>query len=215
MIEKLSAEEARVIGALIEKQLTTPDYYPLSLNALVAACNQKTNRDPVTNLNENTVNKTLDGLREKNLVYVFYGSSSRTPKYKHLAPSFYHLNPPETAIVCVLLLRGAQTLGELRERTSRLHEFPGLNEVNETLEALMKKEEPLVARLEKQPGQKEARFIQLLSEMPENVFVSTIATNVSQSDDERVARLERELENLREEFNLFRQSYEEFKKQFE
>ena len=215
MNEKLSAEEARVVGALIEKQLTTPDYYPLSLNALIAACNQKTNREPVVSFTENTVNKTLDGLREKNLVYVFYGSSSRTPKYKHLVPSFYHLSPPETAVICVLLLRGAQTIGELRERTSRLHEFADLNEVHETLENLIKKDEPLVARLEKQPGQKEARFIQLLSDAPPEItFAAPTATNDA-PNDERVERLERELENLREEFNLFRESFEVFKKQFD
>src|SRR5688500_3550755 len=114
MSEKLTEVEARIVGALIEKQLTTPEYYPLTLNALVAACNQKTNREPVVSYSEATVTNALDELRDKNLVYVFYGSTSRVPKYKHMLPSVYELEPSEVAVICVLLLRGPQTIGELR-----------------------------------------------------------------------------------------------------
>ena len=216
MTEKLTEIEARVIGALIEKQLTTPEYYPLTLNALVAACNQKTNREPVVSYSEQTVQKSLDDLRERNLAYVFYGSTSRVPKYKHILDKVYELDAPETAVLCVLMLRGAQTLGELRERTGRLYEFSGLGEVSETLDGLMRKDEPLVVKLERQPGQKEVRYAHLLSgevivtHQPQEKSVSG-----SQAGNERLANLEGELENLRNEFNLFRQSFEEFKKQFE
>jgi len=217
MSEKLTETEARIVGCLIEKQLTTPEYYPLTLNALVAACNQKTNREPVVNYSEETVQKALDDLREKNIVYVFYGSTSRVVKYKHILPQVYELDEREVAVVCVLLLRGAQTLGELRERTGRLYEFSGLGEVNETLDGLMKRDEPLVVKLERQAGQKEARFAHLLSgevaitnnNLPQNKTADAPAGN------ERIENLERELENLRGELNLFRQSFEEFKKQFE
>ena len=126
MLTEMNEIEARIVGCLVEKQLTTPEYYPLTLNALIAACNQKTNRDPVVNFDETTVERALDILRDKNLVYVFYGSSSRVPKYKHMLPSVYELDERETALVSVLMLRGAQTVGELNQRTSRLYEFSGL-----------------------------------------------------------------------------------------
>jgi len=216
MTEKLTETEARIVGALIEKQLTTPEYYPLTLNALVAACNQKTNREPVVSYSEQIVQKSLDDLREKNIVYVFYGSTSRVPKYKHILDKVYELEPPEIAVLCVLMLRGAQTLGELRERTGRLYEFSGLGETSETLDGLMRRDEPLVVKLERQPGQKEVRYAHLLSGkvvvtyQPQEKSVSS-----SQAENERIANLESELENLRNDFNLFRQSFEDFKKQFE
>ncbi len=217
MPEILTEIEARVVGALIEKELTTPEYYPLTLNALVAACNQKTNREPVVAYDEQTVQKALDDLREKNLAYVFYGSTSRVPKYKHILDKVLELERSEISIVCVLLLRGAQTLGELRGRTDRLYDFSGLGEVQETLDNLMRRDEPLVARLERQPGQKEVRYAHLLSgEINATAYArETAAAPARQAGNERVETLERELENLREEFNLFRQSFEEFKKQFE
>jgi uncharacterized protein YceH (UPF0502 family) len=217
MPEILTETEARITGALIEKQLTTPEYYPLTLNALVAACNQKTNREPVVSFAEQIVQKSLDDLREKNIVYVFYGSTSRVPKYKHILDKVCELEPPETAVVCVLLLRGAQTLGELRERTERLYEFSGLGEVSETLDGLARRDEPLVVKLERQPGQKEVRYAHLLSgeviaainNAPEKSF------SANRSENERVTKLEEDLENLRSEFDSFRQSFEDFKKQFE
>ncbi len=215
MSEKLSEIEARITGALIEKQLTTPEYYPLTLNALVAACNQKTNREPVVSFSEQTVQKSLDDLREKNIVYVFYGSTSRVPKYKHILDKVYELEPSEVAVLCVLLLRGAQTLGELRGRTDRLYEFSGLGEVNETLDALVRRDEPLVVKLERQAGQKEARFAHLLSGEVAAYIPPEKSSSSSPATTERIEKLEQELENLRSEFNLFREAIEEFKKQFE
>src|SRR5436853_3173974 len=147
MVEQLNATEARILGALVEKQLTTPEYYPLTLNSLITACNQKNNRDPVMSLDERSVTDALERLRDRNLVYVFYGSTSRVPKYKHMLPSVYELEPGEVAVVSVMMLRGPQTLGQLRERTGRLHQFTNLGEVQETLDGLMRREEPLVAKL--------------------------------------------------------------------
>ncbi len=216
MTEKLTETEARIVGALIEKQLTTPEYYPLTLNALVAACNQKTNREPVVSYSEQIVQKSLDDLREKNIVYVFYGSTSRVPKYKHILDKVYELEPPEIAVLCVLMLRGAQTLGELRERTGRLYEFSGLGETSETLDGLIRKDEPLVVKLERQPGQKEVRYAHLLSgEVVVTYQPQEKSVSSNQAENERIAILEGELENLRNDFNLFRQSFEDFKKQFE
>ncbi len=215
MLTEMNEIEARIVGCLVEKQLTTPEYYPLTLNALIAACNQKTNRDPVVNFDETTVERALDILRDKNLVYVFYGSSSRVPKYKHMLPSVYELDERETAIVSVLMLRGAQTIGELNQRTSRLYEFSGLNEISETLDGLAKREEPIVVKLERQPGQKEARYAHLLSGEIDIEAFARESANAQMPRADRIAELERELENLRNEFNLFRESFEEFKKQFE
>src|SRR5882672_1508894 len=161
----LTDVEVRVLGCLVEKQVTTPEYYPLTLNALTLACNQKNNRQPVTSLNETVVLDAVESLREKNLVYIFYGSNSRVPKYKHVMPEILHLDQPKLALLCVLMLRGPQTVGELRERGSRLYEFSGLEEAEATLNSLITKDkdnEPLVARLPRQPGQKEARFAHLL-----------------------------------------------------
>lgn len=217
MPEILTEIEARITGALIEKELTTPEYYPLTLNALVAACNQKTNREPVTSYDEQTVQKSLDDLREKNLAYVFYGSTSRVPKYKHILDKVLELERSEISVICVLLLRGAQTLGELRGRTDRLYDFSSLGEVQETLDNLMRRDEPLVARLTRQPGQKEVRYAHLLSgEIDQATYAKEVSSvGGRQADNDRIAALETELENLRSEFNLFRQSFEEFKKQFE
>jgi uncharacterized protein YceH (UPF0502 family) len=153
MLDTLSENEARVLGSLVEKQLTTPEYYPLTLNALMAACNQKSNRDPVMSLNDTAILAAVDTLRDKNLVYLYYGSSSRAVKYKHMMPSVYELDAAGVALIAVLLLRGPQTLGELRERTGRLHEFRGLGEVQEALDGLILRDDPLVIKLERQPGQ--------------------------------------------------------------
>ena len=129
--------ETRILGSLIEKQVTTPEYYPLTLNALTLACNQKNNRNPVTSYPESQVADAVESLREKNLAYVFYGSTSRVPKYKHVMPEVMHLNHAEVALMCVLMLRGAQTLGELRGNGARFHEFASLEEVETTLNGLI------------------------------------------------------------------------------
>jgi uncharacterized protein len=207
MFDLLTETEARIIACLVEKETTTPEYYPLTLNSLTAACNQKSNREPIVSYSEETVEKTLEILRAKNMVYVFYGSTSRVPKYKHRLAQTFELGPQETAIMCVLMLRGAQTIGELRERTSRIYEFPGLNEVNEALESLMNREDedPLIVKLERQPGQKEARYAHLLcgTEAAEN--------SLRAAKESRAA----EVETLREELTTFKNEFEEFKKQFE
>ena len=217
MPEILTETEARIIGALIEKQLTTPEYYPLTLNALVAACNQKTNREPVVNFTEAVVQKSLDDLREKNLAYVFYGSTSRVPKYKHILDKVFELESSEIAVIGVLMLRGAQTLGELRERTGRLYEFSGLGEVQETLDNLMRRDEPLIVKLERQPGQKEVRYAHLLSGEVVNYSPpeKSVSRGGSSADNERIEKLEQEIERLRSELNDFRQNFEEFRKQFD
>jgi len=212
MSTTLSDIETRVLGSLIEKQVTTPEYYPLTLNALTLACNQKNNRNPVTTYSENQVADALESLREKNLAYVFYGSTSRVPKYKHVMPEVMHLTHPELGVMCVLMLRGAQTLGELRGNASRLHDFSGLEEVEETLNGLISREpEPLVVHLPRQPGQKEGRFAHLLSgEVHVEALAETTERVVSRraSLEERVEVLAAEVEKLKEQF-------EEFKKQFE
>lgn len=221
MLEPLTEVEARIVGSLVEKQLTTPEYYPLTLNALTAACNQKSNRDPVVSYDETTIMNAIDALRDKNLVYLYYGSSSRTVKYKHMLPSVYDLDAAGVAIVTVLLLRGPQTIGELRERTGRLHEFGGLGEVQETLDSLTKRDEPLIVKLERQPGQKEARYAHLLSgEVAQLAFAPSThqaRTTASGSSDGsgRVEKLESEVEALRTELAEFRAMFDEFRKQFD
>ena len=219
MPEKLNEIEARIVGSLVEKQLTTPEYYPLTLNALVNACNQKNNRDPVVSYDETTVTYALEVLRDRNLVYVFYGSTSRVPKYKHMLPTVYELEPSEVAVISVLLLRGPQTIGELRTRTDRLYEFSGLGDVQETLDGLARRDEPLVTRLERLPGQKEARFMHLLSG---DIDVEAIAAAHAVSHArgrgvgaERIEQLEEEVASLRAEVEGVKQTFEEFKKQFE
>ena len=215
MLTELNEIETRIVGCLVEKQLTTPEYYPLTLNALVAACNQKTNREPVTNYSEQEIERALDILRDKNLVYVFYGSSSRVPKYKHMLPQVYELGEPETALVSVLMLRGAQTIGELNQRTGRLYEFSGLNEISETLDNLAKREEPIVFKLERQPGQKEGRYAHLLSGAIDIESYARESASAQLPRADRISELEKEIENLKSEFNSFRENFEEFKKQFD
>jgi uncharacterized protein len=202
--------ETRVLGALVEKQVTTPEYYPLTLNALTLACNQKNNRHPVTSYSENQVSAAVESLREKNLIYIFYGSTSRVPKYKHVMPEVMHLNHAEVALMCVLMLRGAQTPGELRGNASRLHDFGGLDEVEQTLNALISRDpDPMVVRLPRQAGQKEVRFAHLLAGEPKiELVTSTDRPQPAETLGQRVERLETEVEDLRRQF-------EQFKKQFE
>jgi uncharacterized protein len=216
----LNDVELRVLGALIEKQVTTPEYYPLTLNSLTLACNQKNNRNPVTSYDETTVEQALESLREKNLAYIFYGSTSRVPKYKHVITEVMHLSPPALALMCVLMLRGPQTPGELASRAARMYEFSGLEEVEATLSELMSRDpDPLVTRLPRQPGQKESRFAHLLAgEIPleqisEPVHNPERTPRLNPSD--RVAALEQEIERLKGDFEQLKQQFELFKKQFE
>jgi len=202
--------ETRVLGALVEKQVTTPEYYPLTLNALTLACNQKNNRHPVTSYSESQVSNAVESLREKNLIYVFYGSTSRVPKYKHVMPEVLHVNHAEMALVCVLMLRGPQTPGELRGNASRLHEFGGLDEIEQTLNALISHDpDPLVVRLPRQAGQKEVRFAHLLSGEPKIEEVTlTDRPQPTETLGQRVERLESEVEDLRRQFEQFRKQFE-------
>jgi uncharacterized protein YceH (UPF0502 family) len=216
MPEILNETEARIVGALVEKQLTTPEYYPLTLNALLAACNQKNNREPVTSLDEATVTNTLERLRDRNIVYVFYGSNSRVPKYKHMLPSVYELEPPEVAVIDVMLLRGPQTLGELRTRTERLYGFSGLGEIQDTLDSLSRRDDPLITKLERLPGQKDARYAHLLSGPIDMERVAAAAASPRASGaSERMEALEQEVSSLRSEVAELKATFEEFRKQFE
>ena len=211
----INEAEARVLGSLVEKQLTTPEYYPLTLNALVNACNQKSNRDPVMSLGEAEVLSAIDSLREKNLVYTFHGSTSRTVKYKHVLPNVLELEPPATAVITLLLLRGPQTIGELRGRSERLYEFKDLGEVQEALDELAQRDEPLVVKLERQPGQKDARYAHLLSgKVDAASFPVSNPPHAAHAED-RVAKLEERVTSLENELAAFRESFSEFRKQFD
>jgi len=216
MPEILNETETRILSSLVEKQLTTPEYYPLTLNALIAACNQKSNRDPVVSYDDKTVTDSLERLRDRNLVYVFYGSTSRVPKYKHMLPSVYEIEPSEVALMCVMMLRGPQTLGELRGRTDRLYEFAGLGEVQESLDGLIRRDDPLVVKLERQPGQKEARFAHLLNgPIDVSSLPATRAFAAAQAEPGRLEVLENQVGELRTEIEKLQERFDEFRKQFE
>src|SRR5919204_1408570 len=210
----LNETEVRVVGSLAEKQVTTPDYYPLTLNALVHACNQISNREPVVNYDERTVAEAVESLRAKNLVYIFYGAESRVPKYKHMLREVFALSPQELAALCVLMLRGPQTIGEVRGRTGRLHEFADLAEVEATLDHLARREEPLVARLPRRAGQKDARYAHLLAGAPpaEAGDEGAAPAHARETAGERVARLEAEVASLRGEVAELRRQLEEFRR---
>src|SRR5215207_9222464 len=216
----LNEREVRVVGSLVEKQVTTPDYYPLTLNALVHACNQISNRDPVVQYGEREVADAVESLRAKNLVYIFYGADSRVPKYKHMAREVYALSAPELAALCVLMLRGPQTVGEVRGRTGRLYEFADLREAEASLEGLSQRDEPLVTKLPRQAGRKEARYAHLLSGQPvvdeeAEAQPPASAPRARAGESERVGRLEAEVERLGGELAEMRRQFEEFRKQFE
>jgi uncharacterized protein YceH (UPF0502 family) len=183
----LTAEEVRVLGALVEKQRTTPDQYPLSLNALRLACNQSTNRDPVVEFDGPTIRQALERLARRRWVRLASGAGSRATKYRHLLDEELGLGPPEISVLAVLMLRGPQTPGELRARTERLHGFNGSDELRETIERLA--ERRLVASLGRGPGQKEERYAHLLTGEDQEAPDSTL--------EERVARLEAEVESLK------------------
>ena len=215
----LSEVEARVLGCLIEKEMTTPENYPLSLNALTNACNQKSNRDPVMALAEEDVVRALNRMRFNQLTVVS-GESSRVAKYRHILAEKMGLVPAELAVMCELLVRGPQTVGELRTRCERMHPFADLNAVEEVLRELTNREDPLIVRLPRQPGRKEARNAHLFAGMPdmtaEEHEVSPEPARVRvQAGDERMTKLEQEVAGLREEVAGLRQLVEEFKKQFE
>jgi uncharacterized protein YceH (UPF0502 family) len=221
----LNEIECRVLGSLIEKEITTPEYYPLSLNALVNACNQKSNRDPVMNLDEAAVRQALHSLDGQSLVRSVSASDSRVTKHEHRLQEAFNFYRHEIAILCVLLLRGPQTPGELRTRAERMHPFDDLSAVQSSLQHLMKREPPLVKVLPRQPGTKESRYAHLLSgdmEVFESKPEFATSTTTTSTDGERIALLEREVAALRnnagdfqKELTDLRQQFAQFKKQFE
>src|SRR6266403_6130416 len=213
----LTSIEARILGALIEKEITTPEYYPLSLNALGNACNQKSNRDPVMHLDEAAVRRALHSLDGQSLVRYVSAADSRVTKYEHRLQEAFNFYRHEVAILCVLLLRGAQTPGELRTRAERMHPFDDLGAVQSSLQHLMKREPPLVKVLPRQPGTKEARYVHLLAG---DVVVSD-AKSVAEpqlppasADGERIAHLEKEVAALRNDVADFQKESAELKEEF-
>ena len=199
-MDPLNAVEARILGSLIEKDITTPDYYPQTLNALVNACNQSNNRDPVVSFGEADVVRGLDLLREKKLAFMFQGADSRVAKFGHRIAESLELARPETAVLCVLLLRGPQTVGEIRGRTARMHEFGSLEETEASLNLLMARApQPLAVRLPRQPGMKEQRFAHLLSGDVAAPAAPPAAEPAAPPDNDRLAKLEAEAAALRAE----------------
>ncbi len=215
---ELNDIEARVLGALVEKDITTPDYYPLSLNALVNACNQKNNREPVMNLDESAVRNALDGLQQKRLAGPAGGADSRVQKYEHRLQEVLNLRRDETAILCVLLLRGPQTPGELRGRTERMHRFEHLEDVQSALQRLMQRDPPLAVLLARQPGTKEARYMHLLSgdaSKYETAAPPSALQAVPGAASNRLEQLENAVAGLQQEVAELRQQLASFRKQFE
>ncbi len=219
----LTEEEARVLGSLVEKSVTTPEYYPLSLNALKNACNQKSSREPVVDYDEPAVARALEGLREKHLVWFVDSADSRVQKYRHRFAEAFDLSGEAMAVLDILLLRGPQTPGELRGRSERLHRFAEVDEVEATLQALSQREEaPLVVRLPRQPGRKEHRWMHTLCGVSEGAAEEEAsaarqapAFEQVRSDRERMAVLEIELQSLKEEVQSLREELKGFRRQFE
>ena len=217
----LTEIEARVLGSLIEKDITTPDYYPLSLNALVNACNQKNNRDPVMNLDEETVRQALGTLQEKRLAGPASGADSRVTKFEHRLQEVFNFDRREIAVVCVLLLRGPQTPGELRSRTDRMYHFEALDDVVSTLDRLAQREPPLARVLPRQPGTKESRYTHLFSGEPATADRTDVAPAASPANAgstpaaDRLTTLEQEVARLRQELSEVQQQLAAFRKQLE
>jgi uncharacterized protein YceH (UPF0502 family) len=213
MDNPLDVVGVRVLGSLIEKEITTPDNYPLTLNALTAACNQTSNRDPVLNLDEATVSKSLEDLSHRSLVREVYRSESRAKRYRHLMAESLKLHAAETAVMCVLMLRGAQTAGEIRTRSARLFDFPDLAHLDVTLQALMTLSVPLVAQLPRRPGQKEVRYAHLLSGEPQ-VDATEQSVAEEPAGPGRVEALEHAVASLRTELDELKARFEDFRREF-
>lgn len=210
---ELTLEECRVLGCLVEKAITTPDYYPLTANSLISACNQKSSRDPVVNFDDTDVMTAIDGLKEKQLATRITSSDSRVPRFRHLMPDALRLNQPQLVTMTVLMLRGPQTVGEIRSRTGRMYEFDSLQEVEDTLQELAGRDRSLVLHLPRRPGEKEARWAHLLCGEPEVDMTELAQAAPARSSSRveelegRVATLEQELAALREEFARFKQQF--------
>lgn len=214
----LNEVECRILGSLLEKEVTTPEYYPLSLNALVNACNQKSNRDPVMNLDEAVVRQTLRSLEGQSLVRSVSPADSRVTKYEHRLQEAFNFYRHEIAILCLLLLRGPQTPGELRSRSERMHSFDDLSAVQSSLQHLMNREPPLAKPLPRQPGTKETRYAHLLSgdvAQAEPELMVTAHTLERSVDGDRVRQLEEEIAGLKNEIADLKQQFAQFRKQFE
>ncbi len=214
----LNEFEVRVLGCLVEKELTTPEYYPLTLNALTNACNQRSNRDPILSLDEAEVVRALDSLRFKQLA-LLSAEGGRVPKYRHALVEKFRLDPPELAMLCELLLRGPQTVGELRTRGERMHPFPDLSAVEDVLGELMARTPPFVVKLPRQAGRKDCRYAQLFAgepqveaEQPAPPEGARLRLN---AENERIMQMEQEVTRLRAEVAELRLLVEEFKSQFE
>lgn len=208
MDQTLTEAEVRVLGSLIEKEITTPDYYPLSLNALMAACNQSSNRNPVVHYDEDTVVQAADLLREKKLVHLIARGESRVNKYRHVLYEAMNMGRPDIAAMCILMLRGPQTIGEIRTRSNRLYDFTSIEQVETTLNGLMAAVPPLVVRLPRQMGQKEVRYAHLLSGEVEMSVLEAEPEAMPETDPDRIGRLEKEVADLRREFEEFRKKFE-------
>ncbi len=216
---RLTAAEARVLGALVEKEVTTPEYYPLTLNALINACNQKSNREPVMELDDEAVRQALHGLEDDGLAGRARSADGRVTKYEHWLGEAFNFSRAETALICVLLLRGPQTPGELRGRTERLHKFEEIADVLAALQKLMERDPPLVAVLPRQPGTKESRYAHLLSGEAEMASAAaTVPPRSERTDpgrsldagqDERIAQLEAEVRELRQEFAELKRKFDD------
>jgi uncharacterized protein YceH (UPF0502 family) len=218
----LTPIETRILGCLLEKERLTPENYPLSLNSLTAACNQSTNREPVVSYDEKTVDAGLTSLREKKLASVIFGAGSRVQKYRHKLLEHYNLTPAEVGLICVLLLRGPQTPGELRIRTERMHTFESVADVQAKLDELSRGDAPLIRVLDARPGQKERRYIQLLSaEQPESAEIAStqsFAPEPAHQDSASLAKIDamaKEIADLRTELQQLREEFAAFRKQFE
>ena len=220
---KLNEIEVRVLGSLIEKDITTPDYYPLSLNALVNACNQKNNRDPIMSLDENSVREALSSLQEKRLAGPAGGADSRVTKYEHRLQEVFNFDRRETALLCVLLLRGPQTPGELRGRTDRMYRFEALDDVQSTIQRLIDREPPLVAVLPRQPGTKESRYVHLFGDYDappapltglRDGHADARERAESALSEQRISALEAEVSSLKKEFAELRSQLSDFAQQF-
>lgn len=220
-VPELTPPEIRVLGSLVEKAMTTPDQYPLTLNALVHACNQKSSRFPVVDYDEKTVVRALDHLRQKKLALLVSSAGGRVPKYEHSAGQTLCLSDAALALLAVLMLRGPQTVGELRTRTARMHTFGSLTEVQDTLDELCEKEDGLLLKkLPRQTGRKECRYAQLLGgepELPEHEEGEAApepARQAVQAEDARIAALEEQVRSLNEELAALRSEFESFRDQF-
>ncbi len=215
----LNDVEIRVLGSLVEKEITTPDAYPLSMNALLNACNQRSNRDPVLELHEDAVRQALHGLQDDRLAGPVSGSDSRVTKYEHHLQEVFNFHRDEIAVLCVLFLRGPQNPGELRGRTDRLHRFDDLADVQTALQRLMKREPPLAKVMARQPGARESRYMHLLSGDRETTAAAptpgTTGAATDAGDAERIARLEEQLAGLVEEVAALRQDLAHLRSQLE